>query len=132
MVLKLFNTWQRMTSQLGINTNGSLRPKTWWQKLASPNVTIGFALDGLADTHARYRQDTDWHRIIQNAQHILMLAVVPYGGLCRLITISIKKQNVEHWPKKWDSLVLKTSMMAEILARYTLVQESSVIGWPCR
>ena len=53
---------------IGINTNGSLRAKTWWQKLASPKVTIGFALDGLADTHARYRQDTDWYRIIENAQ----------------------------------------------------------------
>ena len=51
-----------------INTNGSLRGGAWWARLALPNVTVGFAIDGLADTHHLYRQDTDWHRIIEHAQ----------------------------------------------------------------
>jgi MoaA/NifB/PqqE/SkfB family radical SAM enzyme len=55
-------------AKITVNTNGSLRTPAWWEKLARPGVEIGFALDGLEDTHHLYRQDTNWHKIIKNAQ----------------------------------------------------------------
>lgn len=58
-----------------IHTNGSLRSKHWWKKLAQSlpvNHSVIFALDGLEDTHSLYRIGTDFDKIIENAQCFIL------------------------------------------------------------
>lgn len=55
---------------LRIHTNGSLRNIKWWETLAQhlpKSHLVVFALDGLVNTHSRYRIGTDFNKIIDNA-----------------------------------------------------------------
>lgn len=52
--------------QIEISTNASGRPM-WWETLGKLKVKVHFRLDGLADTHHLYRQNTDFDLIIDNA-----------------------------------------------------------------
>jgi len=67
--LKIFQYLRELnpSMRLTLNTNGSARNMLWWQELAKHNVRVLFGLDGLGDTHAIYRIDTDFNKIIKNA-----------------------------------------------------------------
>lgn len=57
--------------KLALNTNGSHRDPDWWRELGGvigERGDVKFGIDGLADTHHLYRQGTDFHKILENAQ----------------------------------------------------------------
>lgn len=56
---------------VGLHTNGSALPVTFWRRLSELGVQVTFALDGLAATHALYRVGTDWELIIRNAREFI-------------------------------------------------------------
>lgn len=72
---------QNYSITLGMNTNGSARKTDWWSDLASvlsKHGYVTFGIDGLEDTHHLYRKDTNFNRIIENAQ-----AFINGGGRAR-------------------------------------------------
>lgn len=56
--------------EIEISTNGSARPNIW-ERLGKLKIKVDFRLDGLKDTHALYRQNTDWEFIIDNARKFI-------------------------------------------------------------
>lgn len=55
---------------LGGDTNGMVQSENWWQELGAyfSDGALVFAVDGLADTHARHRVGADFSTVIRNAR----------------------------------------------------------------
>jgi MoaA/NifB/PqqE/SkfB family radical SAM enzyme len=87
---------QHCEAEICIETNGSIRTPDWWAQLVSPKVIIYFALDGLADTHTLYRQNTDWQKVIDNAS-----AFIKAGGraIWKFIPFEHNKHQIEECEK---------------------------------
>jgi MoaA/NifB/PqqE/SkfB family radical SAM enzyme len=52
-----------------VGSNASARDQDFWSELAKvKNLKFEFCIDGLADTHHLYRQNTSWDTIINNAK----------------------------------------------------------------
>lgn len=69
-----------------INTNGSAQSLDFWKWLGQqPNIMVRFGIDGLHDTHSLYRRNTNFFRVIQNAQ-----AYISEGGNARWVMTLFK------------------------------------------
>lgn len=60
------------TITLGMNTNGAIQDREWWQALGklfqNPGDYVVFSIDGLADTNDVYRRGVVWEWLIQNVK----------------------------------------------------------------
>lgn len=102
-----------------IHTNGSLRNTEWWQNLyqAMPeNHMIIFGIDGLEDTHARYRIGTNFNKIIQNAK-----TFIDAGGNAEWAYIEFKHN--EHQTEQAEIMAAKLGFK-----RFTVKQSSRFVG----
>ena len=70
------------SKRIDVATNGSLRTPKYFENLAKTlkgiDHRVTFALDGLEDTHSYYRINTNFNKVIQNAQ-----AFINAGGNAR-------------------------------------------------
>jgi sulfatase maturation enzyme AslB (radical SAM superfamily) len=71
--LQIYQYFRAVNSKivLGMNTNGGLRTKYWWQELANNMKNkldyVVFSIDGLEDTNHIYRKKVNWIKVMNNA-----------------------------------------------------------------
>jgi len=88
-IIPAINIVKQYASKIQIHTNGSLRNKEWWKKLATLlkdiEHDVWFGIDGMNEVHEIYRQGTSYTKIINNAQAFInngghaTWQFIPYG-----------------------------------------------------
>lgn len=97
------------TLTIEISTNGSAR--RWWSELASiPNLTIGFDLDGLADTHSLYRRNTSWDTVIKNAQGFINASG---SAIWRMVEFDHNRHQIEECRRLSQELGFKKFLLID-------------------
>jgi len=78
--------------KLQMHTNGSARDSQFWMDLTELKVTVVFGIDGLSDTHSRYRINTDFDKILENAK-----VFIESGGAARwdMLVFDYNKHQIE-------------------------------------
>jgi len=78
--------------KISISTNASAKPNIWSELGRLSGVSVGFDIDGLADTHNLYRRNTNWNLVIDNAKKFIAA-----GGTAvwRMIRFSHNQHQIE-------------------------------------
>jgi MoaA/NifB/PqqE/SkfB family radical SAM enzyme len=78
-IVNIFDYCSKNLRSVSMDTNASLRPKKTWEQLGKISNQYGsditFSIDGLQDTNAIYRIQTDWNKIMSSAR-----AFIDAGG----------------------------------------------------
>jgi sulfatase maturation enzyme AslB (radical SAM superfamily) len=82
--------------EIRVSTNGSAQNEKFWKELGKTGITVEFCIDGLQDTHAIYRQGTNFGKILDNAS-----IFINSGGIaqCRMIEFDHNKDQGTHLKK---------------------------------
>lgn len=63
-------------NNIKIASHGSARKTDWWYRLGQHGIKVIFAIDGLSDTNHIYRKNSQFDKVIENAQ-----AFIDGGGI---------------------------------------------------
>ena len=87
-ILEYFRDHTSDTCGIEVFTNGGLRNKDWWVRLASAlqhRAILMFAVDGWAGEHELYRRGVRWEKVIDNIK-----TYIGAGGRVRVETLVFK------------------------------------------